>query len=865
MKDKLEFIENIADVENNLRYLIECRNSTNPEDKAFYESRMKMGASYVVMVIDGQVEFGPSRFLGYKEIERSDYEPKAHPDLRGDPTGQKLGNLFGAMQENSLLESFFYSYLNEHIEKGHVPQRKYPFGYFLNDAKLKELEPFINGIEAAGLQKPVEFDFKKVILRFGEILADQASVLKDFEIKHIHNNWVWIADSKGVLGNQRAHYEIRDMKKSLWVVLHFEGTQVENDLFHQSIKTLPKGLVWTGWRGSKSICVKPEVVKNNDDFIQQMVDQLLFLEESIGDEVRNLIIKGKNVLIDVKDEFAGWLQENTYDSYRRYIGDSKEETVNKLEEINSFFPEFELYVVDPAKVNTHIEMIRDLLQKKERKKNVEFVEYDIKNSNGIPKAIIGKNNYGKFLNEKFSNSTTPQTETQKDATMNTSTAPINQILYGPPGTGKTYNTINHAISIIEKKSIEDLANEKRGDVTTRFKELLVNDWEKPNGQIGFVTFHQSMSYEDFIEGIKPSLTSKAKVTYDIVPGIFKSINQLATNNYLRSIGDNSKYVDFDQAFDKLKDEWEVNPELEFPLKTAGSEFTILGVTNRSIHFKKASGGTGHTLSISTLRDLYYGKREVSSVGVGIYYPGIIKKLRSYELDSSVVEEIKPYVLIIDEINRGNVSQIFGELITLLEPDKRLGENEELELSLPYSKEPLTVAPNLFIIGTMNTADRSVEALDTALRRRFSFEEMMPIPELVATDLGEKNTWNKIQISEVLKTINDRITVLVDRDHQIGHSYFLGLKNSTDFDKDLKAVFTDKIIPLLQEYFFNDYVKIGMVLGKGFVTPYSNSEVKFAHIEDSVDTDYQEGNRFEIRSSKDIELKKALDLLMRNGE
>ncbi|MEG0696518.1 MAG: AAA family ATPase, partial [Algoriella sp.] len=174
---------------------------------------------------------------------------------------------------------------------------------------------------------------------------------------------------------------------------------------------------------------------------------------------------------------------------------------------------------------------------------------------------------------------------------------------------------------------------------------------------------------------------------------------------------------------------------------------------------------------------------------------------------SIILPPKPFVLIIDEINRGNVSQIFGELITLIEEDKRLGNDEAIEVTLPYSKEKFGVPSNLYIIGTMNTADRSVEALDTALRRRFVFEEMPPKYDL---DELQENLFG-FTASHLLVTINKRIEKLLDSDHQIGHAYFLNKDENT-----IITSFYKNIIPLLQEYFFGDYGKIGLVLGSGFV-------------------------------------------------
>jgi 5-methylcytosine-specific restriction protein B len=161
---------------------------------------------------------------------------------------------------------------------------------------------------------------------------------------------------------------------------------------------------------------------------------------------------------------------------------------------------------------------------------------------------------------------------------------------------------------------------------------------------------------------------------------------------------------------------------------------------------------------------------------------------------------KPYVLIIDEINRGNISRIFGDLITLIEPSKRRGRDEVLEVTLPYSKKKFSVPDNVYLLGTMNTADRSLAGLDVALRRRFVFEEMPPRPELLRTVAD-------IDLKQLLSVMNQRIEVLLGRDHLLGHAYFIGVGSLSD----LQEVFRRQIVPLLQEYFFEDWEKIALVL------------------------------------------------------
>lgn len=401
--------------------------------------------------------------------------------------------------------------------------------------------------------------------------------------------------------------------------------------------------------------------------------------------------------------------------------------------------------------------------------------------------------------------------------------PLNTILYGPPGTGKTFSTINKALEIIDPQKYEEIKGD-RGKLTALFRELQFDpDTEK--GQIAFVTFHQSMSYEDFIEGIKPTLESEnttGQVSYELANGIFKRIALAAS----------SKENNFNEKIEWLKRETsELDNRKPIEINTGNTKFSVSyngGKTFRIKPLQSARPENDYPASIENIRKVYVGadRKEVYNP---TYVLGILKYLYDQGLDrpeNGKGKNSKPYVVIIDEINRGNVSQIFGELITLIEEDKRMGEPEALEVILPYSKRKFSVPKNLYIIGTMNTADRSVEALDTALRRRFSFIELRP-------EYDELGKCLDIDLKLMLETINERIEVLLDRDHQIGHAYLLGVKKAAKPFEKLKEVFQKNIVPLLQEYFYGDYAKIGAVLGHDFV-PANEMNTSFASGEWGID-------------------------------
>ena len=342
----------------------------------------------------------------------------------------------------------------------------------------------------------------------------------------------------------------------------------------------------------------------------------------------------------------------------------------------------------------------------------------------------------------------------------------NIILYGPPGTGKTFTA---------KKIAEQM-----------------------NGISKTVTFHQSYGYEEFIEGIRP-VPTKNSITYPVKPGVFKKFcNQMPKMNWKQAaiyvLNEENTSMHHKEINDKSI-ELEIEPELtsgksrKTPWLTQLKEITEdIRLNGEDSIFKKSVNDAGIELA---------GMYEINKESVN--YQNEIESLPSVEDN----DEKNPKILIIDEINRGNISKIFGELITIIENDKR-----GTEITLAYSGEKFSVPKNVYIIGTMNTADQSLTHIDAALKRRFSSIEVMPDSSILKK--GMKN------LPELLDKINEKIREKRSRDNQIGHSYFMHDGKSINEIKELQFVFATDIIPLLRDYFYDSDDDLKDVLGEQFI-------------------------------------------------
>ncbi len=434
----------------------------------------------------------------------------------------------------------------------------------------------------------------------------------------------------------------------------------------------------------------------------------------------------------------------------------------------------------------------------------------------------------------------------------------NVILYGPPGTGKTYSTVQYAVAAIEKKQLADIMGENYDDVLNRFNAY------KEQGRIVSTTFHQSYGYEEFVEGIKPVMDAQEDETgdlqYKIEPGIFKQFCDRASypvskkqTDYGLNASPTVWKVSLEGTYDNpTRTECMENDHIRIGWDAYGAE--IGDETDYTNGGKNVLKAFIYTMQIGDIVLSCYSSTIIDAVGVvtgeyewhdeyahykrlrkvkwlvkgikenvmelnngkvmtlasvysmSISVADVMKMIAKYEKNDVLQASDDNYVFIIDEINRGNISKIFGELITLIEPAKRMGQKEGMTVKLPYSQRFFGVPDNVYVLGTMNTADRSIATIDTALRRRFRFVEMQPDPDTL-----EGISVEDISIKDLLIRMNKRISILYDREHTIGHAYFMPLKTSPTLET-LSIIFSRNIMPLLQEYFYEDYEKIRLVLG-----------------------------------------------------
>ncbi|ETD02071.1 AAA family ATPase [Rhodobacter capsulatus] len=453
--------------------------------------------------------------------------------------------------------------------------------------------------------------------------------------------------------------------------------------------------------------------------------------------------------------------------------------------------------------------------------------------------------------------------------------PTNLILYGPPGTGKTYATAWEAVKLCLGAAADPLRDDRKA-LMAEYKRLC------EEGRIEFTTFHQSMSYEDFVEGLRP-VTDEGGSGFRLTPrdGIFKEISRRASTRpdddfdlpeidrsrpifklnmigkgwrpgYDVSIATGRIYWLFGGKLDWSDPRFEDKEALAARWRETYPEATLNHASIGGTHYFRYGAKIGDYVALTHGLDRVFAFGRITGdyeyrpdlarpevedspnsrtvdwlwsdpVGVeraafysGAFNPAHPLCVLNDSFDHDAFEAAifgtkgiaEPHVLIIDEINRANISKVFGELITLLEADKRLGAANEIRLRLPYSGRNFGVPANLHIIGTMNTADRSIALLDTALRRRFTFRELMPDASVLPVDCGGVN------LQKLLATLNARIEYFFDREHQIGHAYFTACTTRDD----VAEVMRFKIIPLLAEYFYEDWGKVAAVLGDGSGRP-----------------------------------------------
>jgi len=757
----------------------------------------------------------------------------------------------------------------------------------------------------------------------------------------VHNDtYIWVSDYEEILGDTPAHYEIilRSVtspmkgKKDLRVCIdiHFEKSKKDTRKVMEMLGKLPEKIKEIDWQDGKSLTYEEHYELEDPELTGKVIGALDYFRHRIQDRLSEIVqelyhkVTIHKLLVNLTWNSNNWTSPSGDKSNHDWVKnggvpmeswnfdrEAKWNTPDTLygnatftnrpqfsgpaiflfhsqNKIVGFYGEAALCDRKIGENEKNLQGRRELsfvlenkidrakesgyLEDKQRigQTGFNYLRKDQTVLDILDKALMlnpGQSSQINALKKWFIGTASP-----KNPAQNNMQQPKNQILFGPPGTGKTYQTINKALEIIAEKEKLELDWKDRSAVKALY------DGRVQAGQIVFTTFHQSLGYEDFIEGIKPQKPAAegSPISYLVEPGLFKALCDNATSP-LQLTRQNSESFQ-SAAFFKMSLGGKLRPDIHdyclhhnviglgygsdedfsalaqlktwesfrdtfrenYPALVAESRYNIqalyifqrmkigdivvvtkgnqtidaVGRITGDYFYSSESPIEYHQFrpvewlakNINQSPENFFGKN-ISQQTIYEFYPEDVNRDAFRQFFNTGTSGPKNYVMIIDEINRGNVSAIFGELITCIEESKRLGRPEAVRVTLPYSKDSFGVPENVYLIGTMNTADRSVEALDTALRRRFSFTEMLPMEnhELLTEVEG-------IDLKGKLKKINLRLEKLISRDHTIGHSFLLSL----DGHQALYDAFYNKIIPLLQEYFFGDYGKIGLVLGSAFI-------------------------------------------------
>lgn len=531
------------------------------------------------------------------------------------------------------------------------------------------------------------------------------------------------------------------------------------------------------WRVNFSLVMK--TLTDITEYPSELPDYEFYYQHLLG-----LMNDSVNPKINYKEQYTTWLNSTNKE------GSKKAGSYIRAIEILSEITHKEIFEEDDLTVLNAL--YEDLLNEQEKSDGkYYFAQAPSYGASRFYSAAI--KSYSDFIAQL------PKTQITKPLLI--TNMPLNSILYGPPGTGKTYNSIDKAVAIATGSSSDHISNKKQ------FDDL------RKQGQIEFVTFHQNYSYEDFMVGIRPNVSeTTSEVSFKKHYGIFYEIAKRARENYENSLKDEqtiSRENWINEKFGEFKEyvESEIEENGKFAIKNNVSIYSVedevfiyTGEKENGELWKNQRIGMHYDALINIYLADVQNRQDIKKLENvpslekqhATYSFELIEKFREfltekgYKFKSTTVqkEPLKNFVLIIDEINRANISKVFGELITLLEDDKRLGEPNELKITLPNGEKEFGVPPNLYLIGTMNTADKSIALIDIALRRRFEFIGKYP----------DYNEIKNVDAKTLVQKINEEIYKLKNSaDYLIGHAYFMK-------DDAIEKTLRNKIVPLLLEYF-----------------------------------------------------------------